>query len=227
MASASPLRFCLDYLSPYAYLAWLRMPGIAARHGRPLEPVPVLLAGLLNAVGSIGPAEIPAKRVYVFKQTFRIAHEQGAPFTLPPSHPFNPLLSLRVTAAVDDVAERTRLTTALYSAAWGEGRGIETPEQVGAVLEAAGFDAKALLAAAATPEVKDRVRANTEAALAGGAFGVPSVLVDGEMFWGVDSLGHLERYLEGRDPLTPEALARWQDLPATAGRRQDGRKPRP
>ncbi|WP_375761382.1 2-hydroxychromene-2-carboxylate isomerase [Corallococcus exercitus] len=224
--ASSPLRFCLDYLSPYAYLAWLRMPAIAARHGRELEPVPVLLAGLLNAVGSIGPAEIPAKRVYVFKQTFRIAHEQGAPFTLPPSHPFNPLLSLRVTAAVDDVAERTRLTTALYSAAWGQGRGIETPEQVGAVLTEAGFDARALLERAQLPEVKDRVRKNTEGALAAGAFGVPSVLVDDEMFWGVDSLGHLERFLEGRDPLTPGDLAKWQHLPATADRRQGG-KPRP
>ncbi|MBN9683017.1 MULTISPECIES: 2-hydroxychromene-2-carboxylate isomerase [unclassified Corallococcus] len=224
--ASSPLRFCLDYLSPYAYLAWLRMPAIAERHGRELEPVPVLLAGLLNAVGSIGPAEIPAKRVYVFKQTFRIAHEQGAPFTLPPSHPFNPLLSLRVTAAVEDVAERTRLVTALYSAAWGQGRGIETPEQVGAVLTDAGFDARALLERSQLPEVKDRVRKNTEAALAQGAFGVPSVLVDDEMFWGVDSLGHLERFLEGRDPLTPADLERWRDLPATAARRQDG-KPRP
>lgn len=224
--ASSPLRFCLDYLSPYAYLAWLRMPAIARKHGRELEPVPVLLAGLLNAVGSVGPAEIPAKRVYVFKQTFRIAHEQGAPFSLPPSHPFNPLLSLRVTAAVDDVAERTRLTTALYSAAWGQGRGIETPEQVGAVLTDAGFDARALLERAQLPEVKDRVRKNTEAALAQGAFGVPSVLVDDEMFWGVDSLGHLERYLEGRDPLTRADLERWQHLPATADRRQGG-KPRP
>ncbi|MBN8465737.1 2-hydroxychromene-2-carboxylate isomerase [Corallococcus exiguus] len=224
--ASSPLRFCLDYLSPYAYLAWLRMPAIAERHGRVLEPMPVLLAGLLNAVGSVGPAEIPAKRVYVFKQTFRIAHEQGAPFTLPPSHPFNPLLSLRVTAAVDDVAERTRLTTALYSAAWGQGRGIETPEQVGAVLTDAGFDARALLERAQLPEVKDRLRKNTEAALAQGAFGVPSVLVDDEMFWGVDSLGHLERFLEGRDPLTPADLAKWQHLPATADRRQGG-KPRP
>ncbi|MGE6760546.1 2-hydroxychromene-2-carboxylate isomerase [Corallococcus interemptor] len=222
----SPLRFCLDYLSPYAYLAWLRMPAIAEKHGRALEPVPVLLAGLLNSVGSIGPAEIPAKRVYVFKQTFRIAHEQGAPFSLPPSHPFNPLLSLRVTAAVEDVAERTRLVTALYSAAWGRGRGIETPEQVGAVLTEAGFDAKALLERAQQPEVKDRVRKNTEDALAHGAFGVPSVLVDDEMFWGVDSLGHLERYLEGRDPLTRADLERWRDLPATANRRPEG-KPRP
>jgi 2-hydroxychromene-2-carboxylate isomerase len=226
MASTAPLRFCLDYLSPYAYLAWLRMPDLARRHGRALEPVPVLLAGLLNGVGSIGPAEIPPKRVYVFKQTLRIAHEQGAPFTLPPSHPFNPLLSLRVTAAVDDVAERSRLTTALYSAAWGQGRAIETPEQVGAVLTEAGFDAKALLERAALPEVKDRVRRNTEEALAAGVFGVPSVVVDGEMFWGVDSLGHLERFLEGRDPLTPEALERWQNLPATANRRPEG-KPRP
>ncbi len=55
----APLRFCFDYLSPYAYLAWTRMPALAARHGRAVEPVPVLLAGLLNALGSVGPAEIP------------------------------------------------------------------------------------------------------------------------------------------------------------------------
>jgi 2-hydroxychromene-2-carboxylate isomerase len=218
MAPAT-LRFCLDYLSPYAYLAWTRMPAIAARHGRVVEPVPVLLAGLLNALGSVGPAEIPPKRVYVFKHTFRIAHEFGVPLVPPPAHPFNPLLALRVTAAVEDLEARSRLVSALFASTWGGGKGAETPEAVSAAIQAAGLDTPSLLAAAQTPEVKDRVRRNTEETLAAGGFGVPSVLVDGEVFFGVDSLGHLEQYLRGEDPLSQVDLERWRNLPSTASRR--------
>lgn len=215
----APLRFCLDYLSPYAYLAWTRMPALAARHGRVVEPVPVLLAGLLNALGTVGPAEIPPKRVYVFKHTCRIAHEFGVPLVPPPSHPFNPLLALRVTAAVEDLEARSRLVSALYASTWGGGKGCETPEAVSAAIQAAGLEAPALLAAAQTPEVKNRVRRNTEEALAAGVFGVPSLLADGELFFGVDSLGHLEGFLRGEDPLSHVDLERWRDLPSTASRR--------
>jgi len=215
----APLRFCFDYLSPYAYLAWTRMPALAARHGRVVEPVPVLLAGVLNATGNIGPAEVPAKRGYVFKHTFRIAHELGVPFGPPSTHPFVPLLPLRVTAAVDDLEARSRLVSALYAEVWGGGKGAETPEQVTVAIQAAGLDAPALLAAAQRQDIKDRLRRNTEEAIAAGAFGVPTVFADGELFFGVDSLGHLERFLRGEDPLAAVDLARWKDLPATASRR--------
>ncbi|WP_141590327.1 2-hydroxychromene-2-carboxylate isomerase [Myxococcus sp. AB056] len=215
----TPLRFLLDFISPYAYLAWTRLPALAARHGRTVEPVPVLLAGVLNATGNIGPAEVVPKRAYLFKQTFRIAHDFGVPFAPPPTHPFNPLLALRVTAAVDDVEARSRLVSALYASAWGGGKGAESPEAVGAAIQAAGLDAQALLAAAQTQEVKDRVRRNTEAAVAVGAFGVPTYLVDDELFFGVDSLGHLEQFLRGEDPLTPADVERWRTLPASASRR--------
>ncbi|MFY2563960.1 2-hydroxychromene-2-carboxylate isomerase [Corallococcus terminator] len=215
----APLRFCFDYLSPYAYLAWTRMPALAARHGRVVEPVPVLLAGVLNATGNIGPAEVPAKRGYVFKHTFRIAHELGVPFGPPPTHPFVPLLPLRVTAAVDDLEARGRLVSALYAEVWGGGKGAETPEQVAVAIQAAGLDAPSLLAAAQRQDIKDRLRRNTEEAIAAGAFGVPTIFADGELFFGVDSLGHLERFLRGEDPLAAVDLARWKDLPATASRR--------
>ncbi|WP_338864071.1 2-hydroxychromene-2-carboxylate isomerase [Myxococcus stipitatus] len=215
----APLRFCFDYLSPYAYLAWTRMPALAARHGRGVEPVPVLLAGVLNATGNIGPAEVPAKRGYIFKHTFRIAHELGVPFGPPPSHPFVPLLPLRVTAAVDDLEARGRLVSALFAQAWGGGNGVETPEQVAVAIQAAGLDAPSLLAAAQRQDIKDRVRRNTDEAIAAGAFGVPTVIADGELFFGLDSLGHLERFLRGEDPLKSESLERWKNLPATASRR--------
>ncbi|HEX8699043.1 MAG TPA: 2-hydroxychromene-2-carboxylate isomerase [Myxococcaceae bacterium] len=216
--AATPIRFFFDYISPYAYLAWTQLPTLAARHGRTLEPVPVLFAAVLNALGTRGPAEVPPKRVYLFKQTCRIAHGFKVPFTPPPAHPFNPLLALRVTEAVTDPAARQRLVSALYSASWGDGSGVEGPERVGAVLASVGLEAKALLAAAQTPGIKDGIRRNTEELLALGGFGVPSYTADGELFFGVDSLGHFEQFLRGEDPLRPADLERWKNLPASASR---------
>jgi 2-hydroxychromene-2-carboxylate isomerase len=214
----APLRFFFDYVSPYSYLAWTQLPALAERHGRSVELVPVLFAGMLNALGTTGPAEVPAKRFYIYKHTRRIAHELGVPFVMPASHPFNPLLALRVTAAVGDVEARRRLVSALYAAVWAGGGGLVEPERVSAVVASVGLDVKALLEAAQTPAVKDQVRRNTEELLALGGFGVPSIVADGELFFGVDSMGHLERFLRGEDPLTREELERLRNLPVAASR---------
>lgn len=217
MANA-PIRFYFDYVSPYAYLAWTQLHGIAQRHGRTVEPVPIVLGAVLGAFGTKGPAEVPAKRDYLFKHLVRIAHVLQVPFVAPPSHPFNPLLALRVTLAVEDAQVRQRLVSALYSAVWAGGGGAEKPEQVAAVVKSLGLDPEPLLARAQTPEVKNQLRQNTDEMMKLGGFGVPTYTADGEMFFGVDSLGHLELFLRGEDPLKPEALERWRRLPATATR---------
>ncbi|HEX8826237.1 MAG TPA: 2-hydroxychromene-2-carboxylate isomerase [Archangium sp.] len=216
----APLRFFFDYVSPYAYLAWTQLPKLAERHGRTVELVPVLLAGMLNTLGTTGPAEVPHKRFYIYKHTTRLAHELGVPFALPAEHPFNPLPMLRLTVAVTDAEARARLATALFSALWaGGGSEPMTAERMVAVVYSAGQDALALLAAAQTPEVKDQVRRNTEELLALEGFGVPTVVADGELFFGVDSLGHLERFLRGEDPLTREERERLRTLPIGASRK--------
>ncbi|PTL84692.1 2-hydroxychromene-2-carboxylate isomerase [Vitiosangium sp. GDMCC 1.1324] len=214
----APLRFFFDYISPYAYLAWTQLPALAERHGRSVELVPVLFAGVLNALGTTGPAEVRQKRFYIYKHTLRIAHELGVPFVMPAAHPFNPLLALRVTAAVQDAEARRRLVTALYSAVWAGGGGLVEPERVGAVVTSVGLDAQAVLAAAQTPAVKDQVRRNTEELLALDGFGVPTIVADGELFFGVDSLSHLERFLRGEDPLSREEMERLKNLPVAASR---------
>ena len=216
--SPAPLRFFFDYISPYAYLAWTQLPALAERHGRALEAVPVLFAGVLNTLGTLGPAEVPAKRFYIYKHTHRLAHELGVPFVFPPAHPFNPLLALRVTAAVREVEARRRLVSALFSAAWAEGDGLVDPERVGACVSAVGLDVQAVLAAAGTPDVKEQVRRNTEELLARGGFGVPTILADEELFFGVDSLGHLDRFLRGEDSLPHEERERLRTLPMAASR---------
>lgn len=214
-----PVRFYFDYLSPYAYVAWTQINGLAERYGREVEAVPILFAALLGAHGTKGPAEIPAKRVYVWKDVLRTSRVLGVPLATPPAHPFNPLLALRVSSVEMTRAERRRLVDTLYRATWGGGPGVTEPGVVAQLASDAGFDGAALVQAAGTDAVKARLRAQTDEALAHGAFGVPSLLVDGELFWGYDSLGHVERRLGGRDPLGDTDVARWKDLPSGATRR--------
>jgi 2-hydroxychromene-2-carboxylate isomerase len=213
------VRFLFDFISPYGYLGWKRIHAIADAHGRVVEPVPVLFAGLLGAHGTKGPAEVPAKRRYVFIDVMRQAHVHGIPFGLPPAHPFNPLVALRAAGMVSGAAQRT-LIDALFAAVWGGGgAGIDSADKVAAAAASAGLDGAAIAEAAGTPEAKARLRTATDDAIAAGVFGVPTVLVDGAMFWGNDGLVHLDRFLGGDDPLAGVDVARWDALPSAAERK--------
>jgi 2-hydroxychromene-2-carboxylate isomerase len=216
-----PIHFYFDYISPYAYVAWSEVQKLAREHERVVVAEPILFAALLNALGQKGPAEIPSKRVYTFKDAYRKAHRAGLPLVLPPSHPFNPLVALRSTLLIPE-GERARAVTALFGATWGNGpdpRGIDTADAVVRVLDRAGFDGIELVKNSNDPAVKDDLRKRTESALALGVFGVPTIAVDGELFWGVDGLGFVPAFLRGQDPVPKDALSRWSDLPATATRK--------
>jgi 2-hydroxychromene-2-carboxylate isomerase len=211
--------FYFDFISPYAYVGWHGALALSKKHGRPLTAVPVLFAGLLNHHGTKGPAEVPAKRDYVFKDAVRKAAQFGvSPIVPPPSHPFSPLLALRVASIIDDVVEKARAITALYGAVWGGQGGAEDPSNVERVLSAAELDGPALVRAAASDEVKTRLREQTAGAIAHGVFGVPTLLVDGEIFWGVDGLVHAEQRMLGHDPVNEVDLSQWTNLPSTATR---------
>lgn len=213
-----PITFFFDFISPYAYLAWTQIHALAARHRCDVEPVPILFAALLDKYGHKGPAEIPPKRVYIFKDVLRSAAVLGVKLEPPPAHPFNPLLALRCASLVDDHDDKRRAIDALYAAVWAGGPGVTDASVMAEVLSAAGLDGGGLVERASTDEAKARVRAQTERALAAGAFGVPSMLVDGELFWGLDSFAHVERRLEAQDPVDHIDLDRWRDLPAQAQR---------
>jgi 2-hydroxychromene-2-carboxylate isomerase len=214
-----PLRFCFDFVSPYAYLAWTQIHALAGRHGVAVLPVPVVFGALLDARGQKGPAEIPTQRAYLFKDCIRLAHGFGVPFAPPPAHPYNPLLALRAASLPMPEPVRRALIDGLFAAAWGGGRGVTDPAEVAAVATAAGLPGEDAVRDAGSPAVKDLLRRHTDEALAEGVFGVPTMLVEGELFWGVDALPHLDAFLDGRDPVTPELVARWAELPASAIRR--------
>lgn len=216
-----PIEFWFDFISPYAYLAWQRIHAVAETHGRELVYRPVLFAGLLNHWGQLGPAEIPPKREFVFRQVSRRAAALAVPLQPPPSHPFNPLLGLRLASLELAPEPRRRLIDTLWRATWGGGPGIDDPRVVATLLDQAGFAAaEALITEAQSPAGKQRVLDNGAAALAAGVFGVPTMIVEGELFWGDDSFAELEQVLRGEDRLDRESLARWASLPASAERRR-------
>jgi 2-hydroxychromene-2-carboxylate isomerase len=174
---------------------------------------------VLDAHGTKGPAEVPARRRYALKDVYRKAQRAGLPLTVPPSHPFNPLLALRASSLAMPEDARHRLVGALFAAVWATGEGLEAPGTVARIASEVGLDGAAIERAAAEPDAKARLRAQTEQAIAAGVFGVPTVAVDGELFWGVDGLELLDGYLARREPVPPELVARWEALPASAVRR--------
>ena len=212
------LEFWFDFISPFAYLAWHRVHAVAEAHGRVLVPQPTLFAALLNHWGQLGPAEIPPKREYIFKQVLRRAHALDLNLEPPPRHPFNPLLGLRLANLALEPARRRELIDLLFRATWGGGPGIDEPDTVARLLDEAGFDAAELIAAASSPDNKRGLVEAGERAKALGVFGVPTMIADGELFWGDDSLDELGRCLRGEDPIDRGLLERWRDLPVGASR---------
>ena len=214
------LRYYLDFISPYAYLGWPQVQALAKRSGVELRPVPVLFAAMLDAHGHKGPAEIEPKRIYTFKHVVRLAHDLGVPLRPPPAHPFNPLLALRLASLPQPEPQRVRVIDLLYARTWAGGDGVTDAGALVEALEAAGLPGAAMVAEAGTAAAKQRVRAQTDDAIARGVFGVPSFEVEGtgEVFWGQDAIPHVERYLAGEDPVRPEWLDRWRDLPKGAVR---------
>ncbi len=222
MTSPSPpLRFFFDVISPYAYLGWTQIHRVAERHGRAVDPIPVLFAGLLGHHGTKGPAEVPAKQRYLVVDTVRKARALGVPFGAPFAHPFSPLVALRVLSVPLAPDARRALVTRIFDATWsGEARSVEARATVADLVTEVGLDAAGVLDAAESAEGKARLRAQTDAAIAEGVFGVPSVLADGELFWGVDALPELDRFLATGSPtLSPPERSAWVAVRPTATRR--------
>jgi 2-hydroxychromene-2-carboxylate isomerase len=210
--------FYFDPISPYAWLAAQDLPQIELQ-GLTIECRPVLFAGLLDAHGQKGPAEIAAKRVALFRDVMRLAAQRAIGFSGPPSHPFNPLYALRMCTAVREREARRRLAVALMNGAWLHGRDISVPAEVDDIARGCGLDADALSQAAVTADNKAALARATQEAIAAGVFGVPTFSLDGELFWGADRIDSLLWRARGNG-IDEAALERFLARGASAQRRQ-------
>jgi len=177
-----------DVISPFAYLAFPRLEELPA--GVELEVVPVLLAALLDHFGQRGPAEIPSKRRFTYRFVLWRARRLGLPLRLPPAHPFNPLAALRLIIAA---GSNRRAAGTVLRAVFGEGRDVSAPSVIADL--AAQLSVADPRAALADPAIKQRLRDNTSWACSRGVFGVPTLVIGEELFWGHDAIDMALDYL--------------------------------
>lgn len=201
------LDWYFDFVSPYAYLQNAVFPALP--DGVEVRRKPVLLAALLNRAGTLGPAEIPGKREFTYRQVLWLADRHRVPIRIPPRHPFNPLAVLRLAIALE---ASPAIVRRIFDFIWAEGRDPSDPTEFDALAQALKVvDAQSLIA---DPAVKARLRRNTDEAIAAGAWGVPTFVVDGLCFWGFDAGDMLLDYLAVPSRFSTGAYARIASVPA-------------
>ena len=200
-----------DFISPFAYLQWQRLRTWGDRLA--LEPRPIVLAAVLGERGQKGPAEIPEKRLFTYRYVQWRADAQGVTLRFPPAHPFNPIASLRLCIACGCTPESV---TAIYEHIWRDGLAGDTAGALAPVAERLGI--ADVEAAIGVPEVKAKLRGFTDAALGEGVFGVPTVSLEGHLFWGDDATPMLEDYLDDPALFEGDEMKRIAGLPVAASR---------
>ena len=192
------VEFYFDVGSPAAYVAWKRLPQLCAQAGAAIAYKPMLLGGVFQATGNHSPTSVPAKGRYMMSDLERFARRHGIPFIQNPFFPINTLALMRGATGLQmrDKARMVPYADAVYQAIWVDGKDMNDANTVAGVLQQAGFDPVALLTLANDPEVKDRLKAVTQDAVARGVFGAPTFFVDGTMYWGQDRLDFVKEALE-------------------------------
>ena len=186
------ITFYLDFISPYAYLAFEKLPQALEGLSYHVVYKPVLFGGILKHHGQLGPAEIAPKRDWTYRQVLWLAHTHGIELQMPSAHPFNPLALLRLAVACDARGSPNRyVCETLFRHVWRGGADAADATRLQALsAELPPHDD------VASDEVKNRLKNNTQDAIAQGVFGVPMFEVDGKLFWGMDALPMLRAWLE-------------------------------
>jgi 2-hydroxychromene-2-carboxylate isomerase len=205
---ANRVELIFDFVSPNAYLIWWPLRELIKQHEAELDVVPVFLGGMHKLTGNAPPmvrdAEVKGKNAYAMLEMQRFITKHGLDkYRLHPQFPFNSITLQRMLYAADTDGRGVQFAEALLRPIWEEGLDIASPQAVGAVLAAAGFDAAELLARAQSDEVKQGLAVNTDRAVARGAFGIPTMFVGKagapaesyEMFFGKERLGQIDELL--------------------------------
>ena len=206
-------RWYFDVVSPYAYLHLKRFDEL--HPALDVEPVPVLFAGLLKHWGNKGPAELAPKRLHTYRHCIWIASQLGIPFRMPPRHPFNPLPVQRLLVGLG--AERPAVEAA-FDFVFGKGGDVADDwPALCARLGASGAEAAALLA---DPAIKQRLIDNTADAVAQGVFGVPTLVVRGQCFWGSDTIPWVNAFVDDPRMFASGEMRRAAEIEIGASRKE-------
>lgn len=209
------ITFYLDFISPYAYLAFERLPQALQGLSYEVTYKPILFAALLNHYGQLGPAEIAPKREWTYRQMHWLAREHGLPLRAPASHPFNPLALLRLAIACGTGGTCNRYTAeTIFRHVWTSGEDAADGQRLAALTQQLKPARQA-----SDASVKTQLKANTDTAIAAQIFGVPSMQVDQDVFWGLDALPMLRQRLMDDPWFAQSAWVNASGIPVGQGRK--------
>jgi 2-hydroxychromene-2-carboxylate isomerase len=193
----APIEFWFDFSSPYGYVAAELIDDVAARHGRSVNWRPILLGPIFKAVGTAPLITMPIKGEYSKLDFARMARYHKVPFRLPEKFPVGTQVAARAFYLIADTAPAVARAFArlVYRAYFADGRDVADPAVVMELAAAAGADTAALADPLKGEAIKERVKAEVEAAMKAGVFGSPYFIVDGEPFWGVDRIPVMEEWI--------------------------------
>lgn len=195
---SDPILFYFDFTSPYSYLASEKIDALAEKYGRKVQWRPILLGGVFKALGTVSLVKQPGGQAAYSVQDFaRSARFMEVPYTQPATFPILTVAPSRAYYWLhgQDCGMARRFAHEVFRTYFAAGRDIADTAVVMELATKVGADRTALETGMQSPEIKERLRAETEAAVAAGVFGAPWIVVDGEPFWGADRLPQIERWL--------------------------------
>jgi len=204
--SSKSIHFYFDYISPYAYFAWRRLPSLAKKYNRQIEAHPIVFGKLLDKWGQLGPAEIPPKKNWLNRYCLRYSAINGFEYNPPKTHPFNPLAALRMSLKEVSGINQFQVIDAIFEGGWSQGADLGDLPTLISLLEKQSIDGVNFSQQISKRYVKDSLINETKVAIDMGVFGVPSIIIDDNLFWGNDQMEHIELLLAGKDPLNRKKL---------------------
>ncbi|MRR49471.1 MAG: 2-hydroxychromene-2-carboxylate isomerase [Rhodocyclaceae bacterium] len=195
---AGLIEFYFDFSSPYSYLAAEKIDALAARFGREVDWRPILLGAVFQHLNTVSLVKQPSQSEYAIRDMARSARHMGIPFTFPSRFPLPTQAAARAFYWIveQDVALAKAFAHAVFRAFYVDDEDISAPALVLDIAAGLGVERAALEAGIASPEIKQRLKQETEDSIAKGLFGAPWMIVDGEAFWGADRLPQIEQWLE-------------------------------
>lgn len=193
------IELVFDFVSPNGYLIWQPLKAVAEKHGAKIEVLPAFLGGMHKLTGNAPPfirdAEVKGKNAYAMLEMNRFIAKHGlTKFQMNPHFPFNTISLQRMLVALEP-EKRAVFIEALLPAIWEQQLDVTDMEVLGKILEDAGFDAQELFAKTQDPTVKQELMNNVENVVERGAFGIPTMYIDGEMYFGKERLGQIDAQL--------------------------------
>lgn len=192
---AKQVEFYFDFASPATYLAYTQLPKIAERTGAEIVYKPFLLGGVFKSTGNSAPMTVPAKGAWLMEDLARFSARYGEPFQMNPHFPINTVQLMRGACWAQEKGILEKYNEAIFNAMWVEPKNLGDPGVVAEVLQGIGIDPEEFVAAINDQAIKDKLRTNTDEAVSRGAFGAPTMFVEGVMHWGQDRLDFVEESL--------------------------------